>query len=146
MAEAPVPPTAPQAPEPPRRGWRTHPLPKRLALIAIVALGLWLWKATELPERQLIFQFTGDGWSSVRAVDLQVVDDEEHILKREERFFANGPPPEVTFKMRLPEGTFRALLFVKVDGREPRVRLEERLTVGEGEVIVRQLRLPAASR
>ncbi|WP_171437349.1 hypothetical protein [Corallococcus exercitus] len=141
--EAPVPPAAP---EPPRRTWRTHPLIKRLALIAIVAVGLWLWKATDLPERQIIFQLTGDGWSSARALDLQVLDDEEHILKREERFFANGPPPEVTFKMRLPEGTFRALLFVKVEGREQRVRLEERLTVGEGEAIVRQPRLPATSR
>ncbi|RKH54713.1 hypothetical protein [Corallococcus aberystwythensis] len=134
------------AEEAPRRTWRTHPLIKRLALIAIVAVGLWLWKATDLPERQIILQLTGDGWSSARALDLQVLDDEEHILKREELFFANGPPPEVTFKMRLPEGTFRALLFVKVEGREPRVRVEERLTVGEGEAIVRQPRLPAASR
>ncbi|RKG68488.1 hypothetical protein D7W79_34090 [Corallococcus exercitus] len=117
-------------------------MPKRLALIAIVAVGLWLWKATDLPERQLIFQLTGDGWSGVRAVDLQVLDDEEHILKREERFFANGPPPEVTFKMRLPEGTFRTLLFVKVEGREKRDVVRGRLMVGESTAIVVPLRLP----
>ncbi|WP_199732960.1 MULTISPECIES: hypothetical protein [Corallococcus] len=152
MAEAPESPPAapepPQAPVPPKpRGtWRTHPLPKRLALIAIVAVGLWLWKATDVPERQLILQLDGAGWSDVRAMDLQVLDPEEHILKREERFFTSGPPPEVTFKMNLPEGTFRTLLFLKMRDSEQRVRLEERVSVGEGEAIVRQLRLPATSR
>ena len=143
---APAPAPAPSAPTKPREGWRAHPLPKRLALIAIVAVGLWLWKATDVPERQLILQLDGAGWSDGRAMDLQVVDAEEQILKREERFFANGPPPEVTFKMPLPEGTFRARMFLKVQGREQRVRLEERVSVGEGEAIVRQLRLPASSR
>ncbi|WP_255442500.1 MULTISPECIES: hypothetical protein [Corallococcus] len=149
MAEAPeqpVPEAPAPAPEKPRAGWRTHPLPKRLALIAIVAVGLWLWRATDVPERQLILQLDGEGWSRARAMDLQVVDPEEHILKREERFFASGPPPEVTFKVGLPQGSFRMRLFVKVEGQEPRVRLEEPLTVGEGEAIVRQLRLPATSR
>ncbi|WP_208719298.1 hypothetical protein [Corallococcus sicarius] len=155
MAEVPEQPPAPPAPAPappapapakPREGWRTHPLPKRLALIAIVAVGLWLWKATDVPERQLILQLDGAGWSDVRAMDLQVVDSEEQILKREERFFTNGPPPEVTFKVPLPEGTFRTRVFLKVQGREQRVRLEERVSVGEGEAIVRQLRLPASSR
>ncbi|RKG82656.1 hypothetical protein D7V88_24990 [Corallococcus terminator] len=133
-------------PAKPRGAWRTHPLPKRLALIAIVAVGLWLWKATDVPERQLILQLDGAGWSDVRAMDLQVLDPEERILKREERFFTSGPPPEVTFKMNLPEGTFRTLLFLKMRDSEQRVRLEERVSVGEGEAIVRQLRLPATSR
>lgn len=140
----------PQAPAPPpaksREGWRTHPLPKRLVLIAIVAVGLWLWKATDVPERQLILQMEGPGWSDVRAMDLQVMDPKDRILKREERFFTSGPPPEVTFKANLPEGTFRTLLFLKVQGREQWVRLEERLTVGEGEAIVQSLRMPDTSR
>ncbi|WP_404373268.1 hypothetical protein ACIHQR_19000 [Corallococcus coralloides] len=137
---------APPAPETPRRTWRTHPLPKRLALIAIVALGLWLWRVTDVPERQLIYRLEGDGWGDVRAVDLQVLDSEEHIVKREERFFADGPPLEVTFKVDLPEGTFRTLLFLQVDGREKRDVIRGRLMVGEAKAIVVPLRLPAASR
>ncbi|MBZ4374722.1 hypothetical protein [Corallococcus sp. AS-1-6] len=137
---------APPAPETPRRTWRTHPLPKRLALIAIVALGLWLWRVTDVPERQLIYRLEGDGWGDVRALDLQVLDSEEHIVKREERFFADGPPMEVTFKVDLPEGTFRTLLFLQVEGREKRDVIRGRLMVGEAKAIVVPLRLPAASR
>ncbi|AFE05690.1 hypothetical protein COCOR_04184 [Corallococcus coralloides DSM 2259] len=145
--EAPAPPAAPQAPEqPPRRTWRTHPLPKRLALIAIVALGLWLWKVTDVPERQLIYRLEGDDWGDVRAMDLQVLDSEEHIVKREERFFADGPPMEVTFKVDLPEGTFRTLLFLQVEGREKRDVVRGRLMVGEAQAIVVPLRLPGPSR
>jgi hypothetical protein len=134
----------------PERTWRTHPLPKRLALIAIVALGLWLWKATEVKPRRVFFQLEGTGWSSVRAIDVQVSDpdgDEQHVRKRVEQFFPQGPPAEVLFILEdLPEGTYPTQLFVKVEGREPRVRLDERLTVGESDAIVHKLRLPATSR
>lgn len=137
----------PAVPEKPRRSWRTHPLPKRLALIAIVALGLWLWKVTDVPERQLIYRLEGDDWSDVRAMDLQVVDPkDEHIVKREERFFAEGPPMEVTFKVDLPEGTFQTLLFLQVEGREKRDVIRGRLMVGEAKAIVIPLRLPNPGR
>ncbi|CAM3775970.1 hypothetical protein [Corallococcus soli] len=146
--ESPAPETPAPAPQPakPREGWRTHPLPKRLVLIAIVAVGLWLWKVTDVPERQLILQLEGPGWSDVRAMDLQVVDSEERILKREERFFADGPPPEVTFKASLPEGTFQTLLLLKVRDREQWLPLRGRLAVGEKEAIVHSLRLPDTRR
>jgi hypothetical protein len=136
---------APEAPAP-RRTWRTHPLPKRLALIAIVALGLWLWRVTDMPERQLIYRLEGDDWGDVRAMDLQVLDAEEHIVKREERFFTSGPTPEVTFQVDLPEGTFRTLMFLQVDGRPQRDVVRGRLMVGEAKAIVIPLRVPAASR
>ncbi|RKH43564.1 hypothetical protein D7X55_11165 [Corallococcus sp. AB049A] len=134
------------ADEAPRRTWRTHPLIKRLVLIGIVAVGLWLWKATDVPERQLIYRLEGDDWGDVRAMDLQVLDEQEHIVKREERFFADGPPMEVSFKLDLPEGTFRTLLFLQVEGREKRDVIRGRLMVGEALAIVVPLRLPAPSR
>ena len=79
-------------------------------------------------------------------MDLQVLDEQEHIVKREERFFADGPPMEVTFKVDLPEGTFRTLLFLLVEGREKRDVIRGRLMVGEAQAIVVPLRLPAPSR
>jgi len=129
-----------------RKGWRSSPLAKRLPLLVLVAVGLWLWQVTGTPERELVLQPTGPGWEAARALDLQVVDAEGTVLKREERFFTHGAPPELTFKVDLPEGAFRALIFVKLADREPRLRLEEPLTVGEERYIVRQLQLPPATR
>ncbi|WP_371876594.1 hypothetical protein, partial [Pyxidicoccus fallax] len=133
-------------PVPDRRGWRSHPLAKRLPVLLLAALGFWLWRTTGTPERELRLQFEGPGWSAVRAMDLQVLDEEGKVLKREERFFASGPPPEVTVEVDLPEGTWRTWLFVKLEGREERVRLDESLQVGEDRYIVRQLRLPPSGR
>ena len=142
-----LPPPGPSAPVPERRGWRSHPLAKRLPLLLLVALGFWLWRSTETPERELRLQLDGPGWSAARALDFQVVEEDSgKVLKREERFFASGPPPEVTFAVDLPQGTWRARFFVKLEGREARVRLDESLVVGEDRYIVRQLRLPPAGR
>lgn len=146
-APAPPPPESRPAAGAERPGWRSRPLAKRLPLLILAALGLWLWRVTGTPERELVFQLEGPGWGDVRAIDLQVMGGEDgQLLKREERFFASGPPPEVTFKVDLPEGPGRALLFLKREGQAERVRLVQDLTVGEEQYIVRQLRLPPASR
>ncbi|MCP3104894.1 hypothetical protein LZ198_39115 [Myxococcus sp. K15C18031901] len=129
-----------------RKGWRSSPLAKRLPLLVLAALGLWLWQITGTPERELVLQPTGPGWEAARALDLQVVDSEGIPLKREERFFTTGAPPELSFKVDLPAGAFRAVLFVKLADREQRVRIDEPLTVGEERYIVRQLQLPPATR
>jgi hypothetical protein len=148
VADTPPPSEPPATPPPPaRHGWRKHPLAKRLPLLLLAALGFWLWRTTGTPERELHFQFDGPGWSAARALDLQVLNPDDTLLKREERFYASGPPPEETFKVDLPEGSWRARVFVKVEGREGRVRLDEVLVVAGEEVhIVRQLRLPTAGR
>jgi hypothetical protein len=137
---------APQTPPPSeRRSWRTHPLARRLPVLLLVALGLWLWQVTGTPTRELVWQFDGYGWGDVRAIDFQVLDPEGKILEREERMFGpTGPPAELTLKWELPPGTYRTLLFVKLQGREPRTQLVETLTVGDEEYIVRRLRLPAS--
>ena len=147
MADTPVasePSPPPPAPE--RRGWRSHPLAKRLPLLLLAALGFWLWNNTGTPERELRLQFDGPEWSAARALDLQVVDAEGKVFKREERFFTSGAPPEMTVEVDLPEGVWQARLFVKLEGRETRVRLDESLVVGEERHIVRQLRLPSSGR
>ncbi len=145
MADTPPPVPEPAAPPPPGRP-RRSPLVKRLPLLALVALGLWLWQVTGTPVRGLVFQLDGGEWAQVRALDFQLVAEDGKLLKREERFFASGPPPEVTFKADIPEGSWQARLFLKLEGREERLRLEERLVVGEDRYIVRQLRLPSARR
>jgi len=127
-----------------RPGWRSHPLVKRLPLLVMAALGVWLWQTTGTPERELVWQLDGSSWSAVRALDFQVVDPEGKILKREERFFPSGAPPEVTLKVKLPEGSYRTLIFVKEQGRPSRPPLVEPLTIGAEKYVLRTLRLPAS--
>jgi hypothetical protein len=140
-AETPEPATSP-APE--RRGWRRHPLAKRLPLLVLVALGMWLWQTTATPSREVVWQFEGPGWSEVRAIDFQLADPSGELVEREERFFGpSGPPPELTLKMELEAGTYRTRLFVRHEGREQRTQLVETLTVGDEAYILRRVRLPA---
>jgi hypothetical protein len=126
-----------------RPGWRSHPMMKRLPLLVMAALGVWLWQTTGTPERELVWQLDGSGWSAVRSLDFQVTAPDGMIVKREERFFAGAPPHEVSLKVALPEGTYRALIFVKEEGRPSRPPLVESLTIGSEEYVLRKLRLPA---
>jgi hypothetical protein len=118
-------------------------LGKRLPLLVMAALGVWLWQTTGTPERELVWQLDGSGWSAVRALDFQVTAPDGKILKREERFFSGAPPYEVTLKVDLPEGTYRTLIFVKEEGRPTRPPLVESLTIGSEQYVLRTLRLPA---
>jgi hypothetical protein len=127
-----------------RPGWRSHPLMKRLPLLVMAGLGVWLWQVTGTPERELVWRLDGSGWAAVRAMDFQVTASDGKILKREERFFAAGAPPEVTVKAELPEGSYRALIFVKEEGRPTRPPWVEPLTIGEERYVLRTLRLPAS--
>ncbi len=138
----------PSSPEPTAAAPRSRRsgLIKRLPLLALVALGLWLWQVTGTPERELVFQLVGYEWAHVRSIDFQVVAEDGEVVRREERFFASGPPPELTFKVDLSEGPWRARFFVKHQGYDERLLVEEPLVLGEDRYIVRQLRLPAAGR
>lgn len=138
-----TPATPPATPAPERRSWRTHPLARRLPLLLLVALGVWLWRVTATPSREVVWQFDGPGWSEVRAIDFQMTSPSGELVEREERFFSAGPPPEVTTKMDLEAGTYRVLLFVKREGEEQRTRLVDTVTVGDEAYIVRRVRLPA---
>jgi hypothetical protein len=117
---------------------------KRLPLLVLAGLGLWLWQVTGTPERQLVWQLEGTAWNAVRGLDFQVTGPDGQILKREERFFSAAPPAEVTLKVDLPEGTYRALIFVKEPGRPTRPPLVEPLTLGQEQYVLRTLRLPAS--
>jgi hypothetical protein len=127
-----------------RPGWRNRPLMKRLPLLVMAAVGVWIWQATATPERELVWRLDGSGWSAVRGLDFQVTGEDGKILKREERFFSTAPPPEVTLKVALPEGSYRTLIFVKEAGGATRAPLVEPLTIGQEQLVQRTLRLPAS--
>ena len=118
---------------------------KRLPLLVMAGLGIWLWQVTGTPERELVWQLDGSSWRAVRAMDFQVTASDGRIVKREELFFDDkGPPSEVTLKVDLEEGAYRALIFVKEEGRPTRPPLVEPLTIGQEQYVLRPLRLPAS--
>ncbi|HEX8435282.1 hypothetical protein [Archangium sp.] len=130
----------------PRRDWRKHPLLRRLPVLLLVALGLWLWKGSDVPERELVWRLDGPGWSDIRVLEFQVKAEDGELLKREEhRLREAAPPSSITQEMALPSGRYEVWVFARgAEGpsRPPRV---ERLTLGDEDVRVeRGLRVPAS--
>lgn len=127
-----------------RPGWRNHPLMKRLPVLVFVGLGLWLWQNTGAQDRELVWRLDGSGWSAVRAMDFQVMAPDGTILRRVERLFSAPPPSEVTLEMKLEEGAYRTLIFVKEEGQPTRPPLVQTVTVGQDKRVLQTLRLPAS--
>jgi len=121
--------------------WRDRPLMRRLPLLVFVGLGLFLWQVTATPERELVWRLEGAGWNNVRGLDIQVMNSEGQILKRQERFF-HEREWELTMKVELPEGTYKALLFPRGPKVPDGPPLVDTLTIGEERYVLRVLRLP----
>lgn len=117
-----------------RRGWREHPLVKRLPLLVLVAVGLWLWQALSTPERELVLRLEGPGWQRVRAVEVQLLAEGGELLRREERFFSGPPPGELVVQAKLREGTYQVWVFAREPGQGSRPPLREPLQLGADEV------------
>jgi hypothetical protein len=126
-----------------RRNWRNHPLLRRLPVLLLVGLGLWLWQRTDTLERELVWRLDGPGWSDIRVVEFQVKNEEGELLKREERFFQAAPPDSLTLKAELPSGRYEVWVFARGEGEPSRPPRVDRLTLGNEEVRVeRWLRVP----
>ncbi len=98
---------------------------KRLPFFAFLAVGLWLWKGGLFPQDRELVWTLGEDRASVRKLEIQLWDDEGHLLKREELFFHQGAPAQVTQKVSLRQGHYTARVFVLREGRtdsESRVR------------------------
>ncbi|MGZ3460700.1 MAG: hypothetical protein ACXU86_19610 [Archangium sp.] len=130
----------------PRRSWRQHPLLKRLPLLLLVALGLWLWKSSSVPERELVWHLEGPGWSEIRALDFQVKNADGELVKRETFSFQEGPPDSITLKADLPSGTYEAWVFARGEGGPSRPPRVDRLTLGDEDTRVEHELRPPVSR
>lgn len=128
-----------------RRNWRRHPLLRRLPFLLVVALGLWLWRGADAPERELVWRMEGPGWSDIRALDFQVKNAEGELVKRETRSFQAGPPEALSLRTELPSGTYEVWVFARGEDGPSRPPLVERLTLGDEDVRVeRGLRVPVS--
>jgi hypothetical protein len=127
-----------------RRDWQKHPLLRRLPLLLVVGMGLWLWQGSDVPERELVWRLEGPGWRGLRGVELQVKDADGELLKREEHFFRDAPPDAVTMKVELSAGTYQVWVFERREGGASRPRMES-LTLGpEDTRVERGLWAPAS--
>ncbi len=91
---------------------------RRLPVLAVVAVGVLLWRAPFFPqERTLVYQLP-DRFSAATHVDLQLYDDDGALLSREQRYFspANGAPRELSQKITLRAGRYRAQVFARLPG------------------------------
>lgn len=128
-----------------RRNWRQHPLLRRLPILLLVGLGLWLWQGTDVPERELVWRLEGAGWSDIRAIDFQVKNAGGELVKRETRSFQTGPPDALSLKTELPSGTYEVWVFARGESGPSRPPRVERLTLGDEDVRVeRELRVPVS--
>ncbi|WP_257449968.1 hypothetical protein [Archangium lipolyticum] len=126
-----------------RRNWRQHPLAKRLPILMLVAMGLWLWKGSDVPERELVWRLVGPGWSEIRTVEFQVKNADGELVKRQVHSFQRGAPDSVTEKTALPSGVYEVWVFARGESGPSRPPRVERLTVGDEDVrIERGLRVP----
>lgn len=115
-----------------RRNWRQHPLLRRLPFLLLVALGLWLWKGAEVPERELVWRLEGPGWSDIRTVELQLKNADGEVVKRVVHAFPGSPPSAITDKeVRLPSGTYEVWVFVRGESGPSRPPHVGRLTLGD---------------
>ncbi|ATB33723.1 hypothetical protein [Melittangium boletus] len=123
--------------------WRQHPLLKRLPLLVLAVLGLWLWKRGEVPERELVWRLEGRDWSAIRSIDVQVKDADDELVKREIHTFTDSPPSALIVKATLPSGAYEVWIFARgASGPSlpPRV---DRLTLTDEDIRVeRGLRAP----
>jgi hypothetical protein len=90
------------------------PLKRFIPLLIIGAVGVWIWKGGSglFPaDHQLIWQIPGE-WRTVRAVEIQIWDEDE-LLKREELSFPRGLTGDITQKLSLKQGSYRARVFVR---------------------------------
>jgi hypothetical protein len=116
---------------------------RRLPLLLLVVLGLWLWKGSEATERELVWRLEGPGWSGIRGVEFQVKAEDGELLKREEHRFQAGAPGSITQKISLISGTYDVWVFARGAEGPARPLRVVRLTLGdEDRRVDRDLRLP----
>ena len=85
---------------------------RRLPLLIVVAVGVWLWRAGAFPqEREIVWQLGPS--ASAHELEIQILDEQGALLAREQLFFHKSAPRDVIQKVRLADGAYRARLFIR---------------------------------
>jgi hypothetical protein len=98
--------------------WRkalTHPGLRRLPLIAVAAVGIWMWQGGP-KDREFYWQLPADR-AAIEQVKIQLRDESGTVLKGDELYYDHrGAPPEVRTQARLPDGTYQAQVTLRRRG------------------------------
>ncbi len=137
MADAPSPATQSGSEPPLRRAFR-HPLLRRLPLLIVAVIGIWLWKAHVGSERQVIWQLPASV-GAVERVEIQLRDQGGDLVKREAWFLENQRPGELTQNVKLPSGEYQAQIFVTREGKTRTVQMPVSI---DGDIVVVRVRPP----
>lgn len=110
------------APETPLRRAMRHPLVRRLPLLIVGILGIWMWRSSVGSEREVIYRLA-PGFGEADRVEIQLRDDEGNLVKREVWFFDDQPAGDLTQKLQLRSGEYQAQVFVSNDGSTQTVQV-----------------------
>ncbi|HZH02289.1 MAG TPA: hypothetical protein VEY30_00815 [Myxococcaceae bacterium] len=125
---------------------RHHPLLRRLPLLVVAGVGVWLLRSGPgARPRELVWRLPRDA-QALRSVDIQILDPAGALLKREVFSFQQPPAVDLRQTVNLPEGRYTARVFVEAGPGESRTRHAERPLELRGDVTPTVLDLPTASR
>lgn len=113
-----------------------HPMLRRLPLLLIAVIGVWLWQQGP-SDRQIIWRLPFDR-VNVEELEIQLRDEEGDLIERIIRY---APVPgEITQEVSVGPGTYQGQLFIKRRGKPT-----ELLTVPvqvEGDVAMPHVPMP----
>ena len=127
-------------PASPRMG-RSTLLRRLLPLCAVVGLGLWLQRSTDLfpRTRQILWEFPDD-YAAIQQADLQIHDAQGALLVRKVVSLARGMPSEVVGDLTLSAGEYQAWAFLRRAPGGPEQVLKRPVRVASDGMVVVSLR------
>lgn len=129
--------------------WWLRVLLPRLLLPLLLLGGWWLYKSDLFPQkREIVWRLEAER-SSIQFLEIQILNLQGELLKREEFYFRANGPAEVQQQVPLASGDYPVRLFVQRQGSEPYGTYKGTLRVRGGETIVMSVRdlerVPSAS-
>ena len=122
---------------PVRRAFR-NPLMRRLPLLIVAAIGIWLWQTSVGSERQVIWQIPASV-GAVERVEIQLRDQGGELVKREAWFFEDKRPGELTQQLKLRAGEYQAQIFITRGGQTRTVQMPVHV---DSDIVVVRVRPP----
>lgn len=112
------------------RSWARQLVP-RFLLVALVAVGAWLWQSGWWPQaRELRWQL-GAERAFLSEAEIQIWNLGGELLKREVFFFSQGAPPELVQRLSVKDGEYLIRIFLKPTRGGPPTYEERRIQMKE---------------
>lgn len=93
--------------------WRDHPLLRRLPFLLIAAGGIWLFAPGGESDPKLLRWRLPAERADWKSLEIELVDPEGHLLKREQFQFHAPPGPELEQKIAAPSGHYTAKIYIE---------------------------------